>query len=385
MSSNGLQTRDQVLQSLTGPGTKTEWSDEKYDVPPLRDADRSGCEAWLSSIDFLWPSTDDIVWDKIQKNWISFLTATSLKPNTILAPNRKVVRIHPESVNANAQRFRQDRLFRRKVQKALWERIDSLEALSERWPPRPRLILNQATDETAVSPFESLVPNPLLRWQRRLNAVWTSLVCFLLYSSDEGTLDEMGLHLNEDLADDILDIKQDELMSGCEQGKINLQASIHALLTRLITDTTATPHGNPLLWWMAILVRSAISDGPDDYISRGIFNMNMLPMDLDMRGRVKAVEHYCKVFILNYTFSTWDTNEQSLSEVQSQLNQVDNNWIEDDNATRPPASLDSRTCQSPAWRDLLHHLRGNCRKFLGRREGTVMHQIRLLRGMMDSL
>jgi len=382
MPFNDAQARDQALQSLTGPNTETEWSDEKYDIPPLRDADRSGCEAWLSSVNFLCPSTDDIVWEKIKKNWVGFLAATSLKPNTILAPNRKVVRIFPESANANAKRFRQDRSSRRKVQKAFWEHIDDLEALSERWPPEPRLILNQATDEKAAGPFESLVPNPLLRWQRRLNAVWTSLVCFLIYSFDEGTLDEMGLHLNEDLADDILDILQDEFMSGCEQGKINLQFSIHALLTRLITDTAATPHGNPLLWWVAILVRSAISDGPDDYISRGIFNMNILPMDLDIRGRVEAVEHYCKVFVLDHTFSTWNTDQQSLSEVQTQLNQVDNKWMSDDNATRPPASLDNRTCQSPAWQDLLRHLRKNCRKFLGERKGTVMHQVRLLRGMI---
>ena len=130
---------------------------------------------------------------------------------------------------------------------------------------------------------------------------------------------------------------------------------------------------------MAILVRSVISDGPDDYISRGIFRMNILPMDLDMRGRIEAVEHYCKVFVLNHTFSTWDTNKQLLFEVQSQLNQVDNEWILNDNAIRPP---DIRTCQSPAWQDLLSHLRENCGKFLGDGKGTVMHQVRLLRGMI---
>lgn len=45
--------------------------------------------------------------------------------------------------------------------------------------------------------------------RRRYQAVWTSLVGFLVHSNDEDALREMGLKLNEDQINDILDVKQE--------------------------------------------------------------------------------------------------------------------------------------------------------------------------------
>ncbi|KAH6986688.1 hypothetical protein EDB80DRAFT_181841 [Ilyonectria destructans] len=40
-------------------------------------------------------------------------------------------------------------------------------------------------------------------------SVWTSLVGFLVHSHDEHALEEMGLKLNEDQIDDVLDVMQE--------------------------------------------------------------------------------------------------------------------------------------------------------------------------------
>lgn len=81
-----------ALERLTQSDTRTEWNDEKQDVPAVGEGERDGCKKWLRTIGFLRPGQDDEVWDTIKRNWIGFLAATSVIPDETLAPNRKVVR-----------------------------------------------------------------------------------------------------------------------------------------------------------------------------------------------------------------------------------------------------------------------------------------------------
>jgi hypothetical protein len=108
-------------------------------------------------------------------------------------------------------RFQTDRQTRRAVQVAVWKLFDSLEALTERWPPQARRILNQVTNPTSTKPFQTLAARPSLRQRTRFNAVWTSLVCFPVYAyDDEGSLEEMALRPSDEMCESTVDIAKAE-------------------------------------------------------------------------------------------------------------------------------------------------------------------------------
>lgn len=371
-------SRTSALSTLTDPSNRTEWLDEQSDVPPITDQDRRIFQSWLSSCDSPVAS-DSNVWRAITSNWVGFLSATSLKPNTILAPNRKRIRWSSglETDAERLRRFKDDRRSRRSIQNAVWRLFGGLEVLTERWPRRARLLLNQITDGQSAAPLQPLMDR--FREQRRWNAVWTSFICFLLYSYDEDTLQEMGLDLSEDLCHSLLDIEQALAFEGwpikAEKSMGLIEDALGSFFIELLTDTNATATTNPLSWWVAVLVRSALSQGPDDYISRGRFNSNLMPMDLDVRTRLEALLHYSKILVLDRAFHSWEPRREWLAEVQGELNEVDNTWIGPFGGERPDQSLDQRKCESPAWKDILAHIEEDCEEFLSSQRETVTRQV----------
>ena len=119
-------------------------------------------------------------------------------------------------------------------------------------------------------------------------------MCFLVYSHDEGTLEEMGLELSEDLLDSIMDVKEADAWYGrifqrMDRDPGPVEEAILELVTELITDPKATFRTNPLLWWVGVLVQSSLQTDRDDYISRGRFDLNILTMDMDIEERLRAV------------------------------------------------------------------------------------------------
>ncbi|KAH9205104.1 hypothetical protein DL95DRAFT_451397 [Leptodontidium sp. 2 PMI_412] len=374
-----------ALQESTQTSTPTQWSDERWDVPPIKQSDRARYQQWLESSGFPAASNPQ-VWEAICTNWISFLSATGTIPKPELAPCRKVVTWEPrgsESPQARAKRFKQDRKTRRCIQEAAWLMFDELETLAERWPVPVRTIVNQAGLGTAQGPFESWDAKVNLRKRRRGNSIWTGLVCFLIHSYDEGTLEEMGLKLSEGLCDSIMDVTEAVVWHGGIGQSPNrtrgpVEDAVEELLMELITDPKATFQTNPLLWWVGILVQSSLGTGRDDYISRGRFNINILPMDVDIRGRLEALLHYCQVFVLHCTMQTWKTSTVQMDEVRGSMATIDLEWLNADNDQRPPPSADTRNCQSVAWKDLVKHLREQSKSFLGEKPRTVGEQLRLL-------
>jgi hypothetical protein len=224
------------------------------------------------------------------------------------------------------------------------------------------------------------VARPSLGQRRRFNAVWTSLLCFLVHAyDDEGSLEEMGLCLSEDMGDSILDIAQAEAWSVSPpsmDGPMGpLDDAVQRLCLEMIMDHQPTTATSPLLWWMAVLVHSSLTPldpEMDDYISRGKFHLNILPMDIDVRSRIEALQHYAKVLLLDHIFGTWETSPAELQEVQRELNMVSNEWLNAETDQRPPVEDDPRNCQSAAWRSLLDHLRTESDKYLGGQDGTVL-------------
>src|SRR5438045_8670182 len=94
-----------------------------------------------------------------------------------------------------------------------------------------------------------------------------------------------------------------------------VEEGVLQLVTRFVIDRQATCTRNPLLWWVGILVKSSLQAGADDYISRGRFNVNILPMDLDIRARLQGILHYSKVLILDHKMHKWEATKSRLMNV----------------------------------------------------------------------
>ncbi|RFU23932.1 hypothetical protein B7463_g12406, partial [Scytalidium lignicola] len=264
---------------------------------------------WLEGNGFP-AASNPVMWKAICANWISFLSATSTRPKAELAPCRKVVTWEPrgsESPEAQTQR---------------------LEYLAERWPVLIRKIVNQEGQQTEAGPFESRAAKVNLTKRQRGNSVLLRLVCFLVYSYDEGTLEEMGLELSKGLQDSIIDIMQAEVYFGpinqsIEQEPGPVEAAVANLVRELITDSHATFQTNLLL-------------------CRGQFTFNILTMDMDIEEQLEVILHYSKVFVLDYAMQTWERSEDWLDEVQSSLAEVNLDWLHADSDQQPAMGTDRR-------------------------------------------
>lgn len=379
-----IDPRAEALREAT-QSSVTQWPGERRDVPPIQEADRARYQKWLESSNFP-AASDPKIWEAIRTNWISFLSATGSMPNRELAPCRKVVTWGPrewESQQAMIQRFKQDRKTRRCIQQAVWLQFDGLEALAERWPVPIRTIVNQAGLGTEKVPFESWGAKIDLTKRRRGNSILAALVCFLVYSHDEGTLEGMGLEPSEELLESIMDVteavgRHGRTSRSRARNPGPVEEAVADLVTELITDPTATFRTNPLLWWVGVLVQSAVQTDRDDYISRGRFDLNILTMDMDIQERLEALLHYSKVFVLDYSMNSWETSASKVDEVHASMAAVDLEWLHVDDNQRPAASADKRTCQSAAWKDLVKHVRAKSKAFLGGRPTTVAGQLRVL-------
>lgn len=209
-------SRAKALRDSTSASTPTQWQDEQWDVPPIKESDRAHYMRWLESSGFL-PASDANKWEAICSNWVSFLSATSAMPKIELAPRRKQVVWGPtdsESPQACKKRFREDRRARQCIQEAIWVVFDNLEAYAERWPTPARLIVNQSDSSGGTEVFRSWSAKINLKKRRRGNSMWTGLITFLIHSYHEGTLEEMGLEVSEKMMESILDIAEAEAWHG---------------------------------------------------------------------------------------------------------------------------------------------------------------------------
>ncbi|PNH36350.1 hypothetical protein BJF96_g621 [Verticillium dahliae] len=327
----------QALERSTTLDTPTEWADESHDVPVARGINRAGCEQWLR--DMCFPA-DDATWNRIKMKWISFLSATSMMPDVALAPNRKAVQFTSGDgrlVDSIEKRFSTDRFHRKVVQASFWadSGLEGLEALAERWPGIAWTALNAADEGRRGQEFQTLAAIWDLGRRRRYQAVLTSMLGFLLYCHEDGALHDLGLQLDQDQQDDLIDLEQGVSVSMMEQRTLRwnkpsaldgVWAVTEQLLVKAMNRRGSTAQNNPLLWWVAIMTKSAL-EGGTDFISSGRFNMNPMPMDLDLRGRAEALVHYGKILMLNTAFISWNPDRDSFAEVEGDLNLVDNEWL----------------------------------------------------------
>ncbi|KAF2141110.1 uncharacterized protein K452DRAFT_359484 [Aplosporella prunicola CBS 121167] len=125
---------------------------EQQNIPPVSEDDRTIFREWLDRVKFPGAKHPGI-WENSRSNWASFLSATSRAPQEALAPRCKVEgewgrargwEEQPETKAESAKRFGTDERRRRRIRKQLWELLDGLEALAERWPCKARVVLNRA-------------------------------------------------------------------------------------------------------------------------------------------------------------------------------------------------------------------------------------------------
>lgn len=380
---------ESALRTATDPSVKTQWQDERLDVPPVNNRLIPTFNTWLTTVDP--PAASEPVTSAtllaIKSNWISFLAATSKQPNAILAPNRKRIQwgVGSETDASTKKRFQNDQHQRSTTQSAIWRLFDGKEALVERWPREPRMTINRIVESDCRTPLAALMDN--FGKQRRFNSVWSSMICFLLYCNEEdNSLEEMGLQLSEEFQDDLLDIGQAIIYAGypkrSDTGQFGLvEQAIYSFVIHVLTDTSATPKSNPLLWWTTVLVRSSLeTSGPEDFISRGRFRSNILPMDLDIEQRLEGIVHFAKVFLLDHAFATWEPIPKTqLLEVQDDLNKVDNTWISEYSSPRPAEQHSRGSCDTPAWNSVIEHIERTFAKYLDQSGGTPMRHIMSVR------
>ena len=399
-----------ALQRSTQPDLLPQNKEVRHSIVPLSETQRAGCKTWLQEMNFLRPGEeeDEEVWAKIKRNWIGYLSATSPTPEVALAPNRKVVQFTGgdedddgvENARGQKRRFADDRQRRMTIQSAFWNDLDLMEAMTERWPRAARVALNSMDEGNGgdgdQGAFESLAAVYDLGKRRRYQSIWMSLVGFIAHSHSEGTLGEMGLRLTESQIDDILDIEQEiwqidtrAIARRREKGGFeDVWVPIRQLLIEALRKPKSTPRNNPLVWWIAVLARSAVSGDSDmDFISRGRFHRNPMPMDVDLRERLEAIVHYSKVLVLDGAFSTWsERSERSewVMEVQSRLNMVSIEWLNEEGGSRPagPSGDGGPVYSTDAWQSVVAHIAEQTERHLGGKQKTAIYRLRMLANAM---
>lgn len=113
--------------------------------------------------------------------------------------------------------------------------------------------------------------------------------------------------------------------------------------------------------------------------------MNILLLDLGLQDRLEAITHYSKVLVLDRALKGLRGNAAWLEEIAGELNQVDNQWLNEDSGPRPDATLDQRRCSSIAWQVMLRHLETQRTKSLGGTRGTMMHEIMKLTVQLEAV
>jgi hypothetical protein len=95
--------RAKALREST-QSSRTQWPNERSNVPLIREADRARYQKWLESSGFPAASNRKI-WEAICTNWIGFLSATGSMPKRELAPCRKIVTWEPRGSSKPDMRF----------------------------------------------------------------------------------------------------------------------------------------------------------------------------------------------------------------------------------------------------------------------------------------
>jgi hypothetical protein len=217
-------------------------------------------------------------------------------------------------------------------------------AMVERWPTRLRQNLNNSSGSRLrnVRPFETWARPRDLEKRKQAISVWSSLLVFLVFHwhgyGADGALEAMGLHLSWPLKDLV-----DTIRIYAESGGRFREAfpeKVKEFFILVIMDANATPQTNPLLWWLAMLLQTEVLVHPPGSQLEGVQD------HLDFPGQLEAIDHYARVLILDFAYSSWMHDHQSPQgasqshkiEVTTSLDTVSLDWVDQDQE-RPPVDI----------------------------------------------
>ncbi|KAI5456205.1 hypothetical protein BGZ63DRAFT_336786, partial [Mariannaea sp. PMI_226] len=151
-------------------------------------------------------------------------------------------------------------------------------------------------------------------------------VCFLVYSRRERKLEEMGLRLRNGQEESLDELVR--LLTVERAKRDDLHKAVYSVLLSAVTDESRTTQNNIVLWWLAILVRSSVAreEEKEDYISRGEFRVNILPLNIGLRQRVEGLVYYSKAFLLDQAVGERKGEERWVGENMSEVKHMDEKW-----------------------------------------------------------
>ncbi|RHZ48400.1 uncharacterized protein CDV56_103031 [Aspergillus thermomutatus] len=249
---------------------------------------------------------------------------------------------------------------------AITQTFTDSDAMVERWPSHIRKLMNQFSRSAAqpAKEFESCARPRDLEKRKQAISVWTSLLTFLVFNrrpyGADGALESMGLNLPWTLKDDIDTIRY-YAKSGQSLKVLGEMAS--AFFVKVIKDATATPHTNPLAWWLAVLIQTEVLGDQPRWKVAGVQGTLLGRRHLSRRPKPIQKEN-----------------------LQDTLNHVSISWIDQD-AERPAVDIRQAFLESfsQKWRIYTEYLRPIFAEWLtGQSTGPMSTVIFFLHGKLET-
>ncbi|RHZ52488.1 hypothetical protein CDV55_104360 [Aspergillus turcosus] len=263
---------------------------------------------------------------------------------------------------------------------AITQNFTDSDAMVERWPSHIRKLMNQFSRSDAKE-FKSWARPRDLEKRKQVLSVWISLLAFLVlnwksYGAD-GALDSMGLNLSWTFKDDI-DVIRYYAKSG--QSLKVLGEMAHTFFVRVIKDATATPHTNPLAWWLAVLIQTEVLGNQTRWEVTGEQDT------LSFSQKLEAIDHYARVLVLDDAIYRGDLSPTQKGNLQDTLNKVSISWIDED-SERPAVDIHQAFLESfsQKWRIYAEYLRPIFAEWLtGQTTGPLSTVILFLHGRLET-
>jgi hypothetical protein len=187
----------------------------------------------------------------------------------------------------------------------------------------------------------------------------------------------MGLNLSWALKDDV-----DAIRYYAKSGRSLkvLGEMTNTFFVKMIKDATATPHTNPLLSWLAVLIQTQVLDDYPRWTVAGVHDT------LSFSQKLEAIDHYARVLVLEDAIYRGDLNPAEKQDLQNSLNQVSISWIDQD-AERPAVDLRQALLDSVShkWRTYTEYMRPIFAEWLtGQSTGPMSTVILFLHGKLET-
>ena len=264
----------------------------------------------------------------------------------------------------------------------------------ERWPRILEALFCQGRHDSDAS-FETWERPRDLDKHRRAVFVWSSMLAFIVahWTYDADILENMELLLSEDLKSAIDDISY-WCKTGDNVGRIS--AAAKHIFMKAIMDSNPWPGTNPMLWWLAVIIKSHLLDSKPEFPIGGIDKHSVPALSFDCQ--LEALNHYARVMTLESLIHELGPSETANRAFNGDLRRTKNeihglvcnnsdHWFDESNDRAFQRLLDEKFhMDSPAWQHirklpysldhdwLAHDCHGPVREILGLLNGELVRR-----------